>query len=383
MFCSRIPRSFVECRRRFRTHLRIRSFLWAGVVLTVSSVSTFAERPAIDNRRDRNPAANDQRFRSDRALLHHRERQERALAHRRGRGATPQQKPWQTSPSNQPKAAITHGLDVGPATVGLSGGHVAMQQLKLVSGGKASQLANAIDPETGRPMLTMLDIAGQLTIDVPCVIDRCRVTQVGGNFCIRNSPMVDFEARDCEFEAVASPSGKVATCVVLNGRTLRRCIIKGGRDGIKLASTGGCLIEDCWVYGQISGDGAHCDGLQMTKSQGDWDTWIIRRCRFEGPWQRQTSALLLQADQDDLSGVTVENCFLSGGTYTLYTRAKSGHSISKIRVVGNVWADESWKFGPHSNDCEDLDFRDNWTVPATSSTSPVAVNLDGATSLSR
>ena len=114
--------------------------------------------------------------------------------------------PAGTQPERTP---ITHGLEVGPATVGLAGGGVTYSKLTLVSGGKASTLVNGTDPETGRPMLSLLDIAGQLTIDVPCVIDRCRVTQVGGLYGVRNSPMVDFEARDSEFEALPGPDGKV------------------------------------------------------------------------------------------------------------------------------------------------------------------------------
>ncbi|MGC1273280.1 MAG: hypothetical protein WBC44_06200 [Planctomycetaceae bacterium] len=289
----------------------------------------------------------------------------------------------QSPAANTSKVLIRHGIDVGPATVGLRGAGVRVQRLELVTGGKASNLANGIDPATGRPMLSLLDIAGQLTIDVPCVLDRCRVTQVGGLFAIRNSPMVDFEARDCEFDAAMGPDGTVAACVVLNARTLRRCIVKGGRDGIKLASVGGCLIEDCWIYGQIAGDGAHCDGIQTMKGQGDWDTWIINRCRIEGPWQRQTSALMLQADTGDLSGVTVRDCLLSGGTYTVYTRAKTGNVISKVRVVGNVWVDQSWKYGPHSNDCEELDFSNNWTAPSSSESSPIAVSVESARQLTR
>jgi hypothetical protein len=195
--------------------------------------------------------------------------------------------------------------------------------------------------------------------------------------------MVDFEARDSEFEALPGPDGTVAQCVVLNARTMRRCIVSGGRDGLKLAGIGGCLIEDTWIYGQIAGDGSHCDGIQSLKGEGDWDTWVIRRCRIEGPWQRQTSALIMQADTGNLSGVTIRDCFLSGGTYTLYTRAKPGYVISKVRVVGNVWAGDSWKYGPHSNDCQELDFSGNWIAPATSSTSPVAVSVQSATQLTR
>ena len=382
MLSSRTTRTFVECDRRVLTPCRLRALLCLGVVLTLSPGRSIAERPQIS--RPRTTAANEVGHGLDRKARLLQSRQERALARSRLRQkSTPPSKPTKPPAKCPPDTTITHGLDVGPLTVGLNGAGVQMGRLKLVTGGKASTLANGTDPATGRPMLSLLDISGQLKIDVPCVLDRCRVTQVGGIYCIRNSPMVDFEARDCEFEAAASPDGSVAACVVLNARTLRRCIIKGGRDGIKLASTGGCLIEDCWIYGQISGDGSHCDGLQMTKGHGDWDTWMIRRCRFEGPWQRQTSALILQADTGDLSGVTVQNCFLSGGTYTVYTRAKTGRVITKIRVVGNVWANESWKYGPHSNECPDIDFRDNRVAPATSQTSPVSVNIDAAVPLTR
>ncbi len=137
-------------------------------------------------------------------------------------------------------------------------------------------------------MLSLLDIAGQLTIDVPCVVDRCRVTQVGGLYAVRNSSSLEFEARHCEFEAVIDDDGKLAAAVLLNPITVRRCIIKGGQDGIKLSSAVGCRIEDSWIYGQIATSGSHNDGIQAVKGTGEWDARLICRCRVEGPWRRQT-----------------------------------------------------------------------------------------------
>jgi len=286
--------------------------------------------------------------------------------------------PHSSNDSSVEPPPILHGIEVGQWTVGLSGTGTKSLALTKVAGGKASALVNATDPVSGRPMLSLLDITGQLTIDVPCVVDRCRVTQVGGLYAVRNSSSLDFEARFCEFEAVMSETGELAAAVILNPRTVRRCIVRGGEDGIKLSSTKGCLIEESWIYGQVKASGTHNDGIQAVKGEGDWDTWVIQRCRIEGPWAESTSALILQADIGNLSGVTVRDCLLSGGTYTLYTRSKNGYIISKIRVMGNVWAGDSWKYGPHSNDCRDLDWHDNWIAPATSQTSPVSVDMNSS-----
>lgn len=379
MFLSLTRRAVMACGYRIFTPSRLRAVCCLGVVFTFTTTESAAEPPSVSSSRQESRATSIESPRNAAAMK--RRLVQSAL---KAKHEVSKQKGTAQSPAaNAQKVPIRHGVDVGPSTVGLRGAGVRVQRLELVTGGKASNLANGIDPATGRPMLSLLDIAGQLTIDVPCVLDRCRVTQVGGLYAIRNSPMVDFEARDCEFEAAMGADGTVADCVVLNARTLRRCIVKGGRDGIKLASIGGCLIEDCWIYAQIAGDGAHCDGIQMMKGEGDWDTWIINRCRIEGPWQRQTCALMLQADTGNLSGVTVRDCLLSGGTYTVYTRAKTGNIISKVRIVGNVWVDQSWKYGPHSNDCEELDFSNNWIAPAVSETSPIAVSIESARQIIR
>jgi hypothetical protein len=282
-----------------------------------------------------------------------------------------------------PRFPIRHGIEVGPATVGLAGAGVNAADLTPVAAGRASALANGTDLETGRPMLNRLDIRGQLTIDVPCVINCCRVAQTGGLYALRNSSSLDFEARDCDFEAMPGADGVVTSCVVLHPRTMRRCVVTGGSDGVKLSSAAGCLIEDCWIFGQTAADGSHNDAVQAMKGTGDWDTWLIRRCRIEGPWQAQTSAAMLKADLGDLSGVTIRECLLTGGAYTLYTRAKTGYAISRIRVVGNVWAGGSWQYGPHSSDCKDLDWQDNWVAPVTSAASPVGLALEAQMPLPR
>ena len=54
-----------------------------------------------------------------------------------------------------------------------------------------------------------------------------------------------------------------------------------------------------------------------------------------------------------------------------------------LLTVGNVWVNESWKYGPHSNDCETLDFSNNWVAPADSESSPVGVSMEGARQLAR
>jgi hypothetical protein len=277
---------------------------------------------------------------------------------------------------------IRHGIDVGPETVGLRGAGVREQDLTPKRGGKASALANTKDEVTGRPMLRRLDITGQVTIDVPCVIAECRLTQTGGLYGVRSTERHEYEVRDCDLECRPDAAGKTASCVLLRPTVVRRSVVRGGEDGIKIGAAGGCLVEDTWVHGLVARKGTHNDAVQMTGTvEPDMgpDRWVFRRCRFEGRWRAQTSAMILQAkDQGPIHGVTVEDCLLSGGAYSLYTRRSEKFEFTGLHVRGNVFADGSSQFGPWSNDVNAEELSSNRLAPATSETSPVAVDLSRA-----
>jgi hypothetical protein len=132
-----------------------------------------------------------------------------------------------------------------------------------------------------------------------------------------------------------------------------RCIVTGGQDGVRIGTKGSFLMEECFVYGQIAHGDWHNDAVQMVGGVGDWDNWTIRRCRIEGPFRRQTSAIIIKADTDHISGLTVDSNLLSGGSYTLYTRdtlsnEKKKFTLSRIRILNNVFAMDSWLYGPYS-----------------------------------
>jgi hypothetical protein len=247
--------------------------------------------------------------------------------------------------------APPHGSDLYVAKApGIGINAPAQQALTRKLGGKASLLATKTD-DTGRALLEYLDIAGQLTIDVPCTIRRCRVTAGSAWYGVKNNLFLDFTLEDCELLGPTREDGDAVAAVVLAPHVMRRCVVQGGKDGLKIGRTNGCLIEDCLIYDLNSFNGFHSDGIQIVGSlEGDFDRWVFRRCRIEVKNEAQC-CMMLQAKTvlsgtANVSGITIEDCYLSGGGYSLQLRQFAPFTMSKLKVSGCVFSKATWKFGP-------------------------------------
>ncbi|NED99609.1 right-handed parallel beta-helix repeat-containing protein [Phytoactinopolyspora halotolerans] len=128
--------------------------------------------------------------------------------------------------------------------------------------------------------------------------------------------------------------------------TARHLDISAFEDGIKVGSNQ--TIENSWIHDLHTPPGSHSDGIQSTGGTNV----TIRGNRIEGPWQGQTSAIIIQSNNGPVDTYTIENNLLSGGTYTLYLRDKgTGHGAPRnITVTNNTWTNNSWAYGPTSTD---------------------------------
>lgn len=276
---------------------------------------------------------------------------------------------------------VQHGVDVGPHNTGLVAAGVTADDLKPSPGGRASRLANGTDEGTGWPMLSRLDITGSLTIDAPCVIEHCRLTADNAWYGVRNDQGHKCILRDCDLHGPLWSNGRgICASVVLYPSTMQRCVITGGSDGIKFGPTD-CLIEDCWIHSQIATPGSHNDAMQMSSGRGDYDSYIIRRCRIEGPFREPTSALIVGANANTgghSSGVTLDSCFLSGGGWTLYLRQTAPYTLSRVTITGCYFAEGAAKWGYLSTDGQPVEWANNWLVPLTDwedGSAPVQVDI--------
>lgn len=282
---------------------------------------------------------------------------------------------------------IAHGTDVCTANIALAGKSVSSVDLTVSPGGNASVLANGTDSETGLPRLFRLDITGTVYINVPCVIEQCRITKAGdgvsGWYTVANSNNLNWIMRDSELYGPLAEDGHAVSAVVLYPRTMQRCVVAGGIDGVKVFASGGCLVEDCFIYGQYIVGTSHSDGVQLEGGDGtgDWDQWIFRRCRIEGSYKGEICAMILQTRKDttvnsSVVGVTIQDCFLAGGPFTVQTRQFSGWSFTKSKINGCIWERDSWLYGPYSSDASEVLWSNNYTALATGHTlgSPVVVS---------
>lgn len=172
------------------------------------------------------------------------------------------------------------------------------------------------------------------------------------NFTARNVE-IDPNARNVLLERGRidglGDSNNMTDGVAFGSYTARALDISHQLDGFK--AMGDVVIEDCWVHdlngqrGSDAGSGgySHNDAVQVSGGSNI----TIRRNRFERPGLN--SAVFIDADQDPISDVTVEDNFLDGGTFTLYvirsrTAPRNGMP-SDVVIRNNVFGHDSL-FGP-------------------------------------
>jgi hypothetical protein len=185
-----------------------------------------------------------------------------------------------------------------------------------------------------------MDIRGCVTVNAP-------------NVTIRNSRITgdcwtavdnDSTALTIEDSTVIATTGATVG-VGWSDYTLRRVEISGGSDGA--FANGNVLVEDSWIHGMIPTGDSHNDGIQVTSGSNI----TIRHNTIDNALS-ETSAIMLGADQGNISGITVENNLLNGGGYTLYAGANppTGKTISNIRLIGNHFGRTYWStcgyYGP-------------------------------------
>jgi hypothetical protein len=116
-----------------------------------------------------------------------------------------------------------------------------------------------------------------------------------------------------------------------SGFTARRLDISYMENGFACAD---CVIEDNYIHDMIEYDGAHDDGFAMTRGSDV----VIKHNTILIPNQ-QTSAVILGTYSGPIDNVTIENNYLNGGAYTIYSR-DNGNGFgapTNITVRGNVF----------------------------------------------
>jgi hypothetical protein len=201
--------------------------------------------------------------------------------------------------------------------------------------------SGSVTVTTNGAVIENLDIKGMITINADNVTVRnVRVTNNGEKYLIS----IATGRSGIVIEDVELDGRRVATHgIVHGGYTARRVNMYAVGDGFRAGSN--TLIEDSWVHG-LGHDGAHDPSPHLDAVQALGGSNItIRNNRLEGPWRSQTSAIIFTAHFSTYNNAVIEGNLLSGGTFTLYVRSTSNHSVGNVLVKDNVFVRNSWKFG--------------------------------------
>ncbi len=224
-----------------------------------------------------------------------------------------------------------------PRTTGICG--AGLEPSDLTSSG-------GLTITTDGAVIDGLDINGSVTVRANNVtIRNSRITSSGHYPLQLASGFDNLVVEDTRIRGVGPG---VSTATLLRGHaTFRRVHISGGSDNMKAFD--GALVEDSYFGGIHRSPGDHNDIVQIRKG----NDYVFRNNSMFGPWQRATSVFLFQAKAGagggPISNVLVEDNYLSGGGYTIYTRAPD-YPLTNATIRDNRLEQDSWQFGPISDD---------------------------------
>ncbi len=188
------------------------------------------------------------------------------------------------------------------------------------------------------------EITGNLKIQAENVSVRCVKLKTSGRYGIEcRSGCENLLVEDTEI----SGATEAQLVGLVSGAIYRRVHLYDSQgDHLKLDA--GTLEESFLENDYRPTASSHNDAVQTGVSSGPI---IIRNNNIEGPFQDQTSALIIKSDFGTINDVTIEGNRLYGGNYTLYLRSGGGNSApDNVIVRDNVFVRDSWNFGPTSID---------------------------------
>jgi hypothetical protein len=122
------------------------------------------------------------------------------------------------------------------------------------------------------------------------------------------------------------PSGGIG----INGSffTARRLDISYMEDGV---SGREFVVEDCYIHDLVRFGGAHNDGI----SSGSGKNYVVRHNSIV--LGDQTGAVMMGTNKGTIDTVLIENNFLNGGSYTIYSRDNGHGPPTNVTVRGNAF----------------------------------------------
>ena len=219
-----------------------------------------------------------------------------------------------------------------------------------------------LSPHSGRLIVSednavvdSLDVTGFIDIKANNVtIKNTRVTGTGGTYLVRVYPgFSNLVIEDSRLRGV----GLCSAVICCSNYTARRVLVTGCADGLKVGDN--TVVEDSLItelYRGVDsqGRGSHNDGIQAVGG----NNMTIRRNTILGPYQMSTSAIIFKGDFATIENSLVESNYLSGGSYTVYTR-KDDFDLRNVIVRNNTFENNSFLYGYKSSDTAGAIWTDN------------------------
>lgn len=192
-----------------------------------------------------------------------------------------------------------------------------------------------------------LEVTGSISVQHDNVtIRNVRVRGTGRYGIAVPHTMDDVKGLLIEDVEIVGISGKRSAGLVHYGEwTARRVNIHRFQDAVKMRTNQ--TLEYSWLHDLYKAPGSHNDAVQSIGGSNS----VIRGNNIENQLG-QTSAIILQSNNDQVANWIIEGNRLAGGGYTFYLRDKgSGFGAPRnMTVRNNVWVRDSYRFGPHSLD---------------------------------
>jgi hypothetical protein len=149
--------------------------------------------------------------------------------------------------------------------------------------------------------------------------------------------------QDCEVNGQGT-SGTAGSNGIQGTATVQRCDISGVENGITPDS--GSVLRDNFVHNLGAPGAAHYDGIQI---DGGLSGITIEHNTILNQFE-QTSAVMIDNYFGPTSNITVNDNYLGGGGYTVYSDGQfSGGSISGVRFTNNRMVKGTFGFSSVNN----------------------------------
>jgi hypothetical protein len=244
-----------------------------------------------------------------------------------------------TSASSSPSGGTSSGSSLSVA----SGPFPGASNTGVPSGTALKASGDLVVSKAGT-VIDGYDVNGTIEVSASNVtIKNTRVRGKGFSSIRVHDGLSGVVIQDCEVNGQGT-SGTAGSNGIQGTATVQRCDISGVENGITPDS--GSVLRDNFVHNLGAPGAAHYDGIQI---DGGLSGITIEHNTILNQFE-QTSAVMIDNYFGPTSNITVNDNYLGGGGYTVYSDGQfSGGSISGVRFTNNRMVKGTFGFSSVNN----------------------------------